>query len=196
MSSPANKGPILPVHPTWGFKCIWTPSPLSLGFLSWEIPEIRILGWTRELFSHKSRVIDKKVVERCLKFCRKIGERPVLSYKPTAQLFFSIHGNNLLFAQVALNETRKGSGPFVTAPGAITMPIGACSLQGPLRPLPPGSRPPGFLLTEIRENVLPSLLLHVSRWLDPLCWGWSQLSFSCLCAGWSLPPHFQFKTVF
>lgn len=111
----------------------------------------------------------------------------------------SIHSNSLLFSQVALNETGKCSGPFVTAPGATY----ACQLvhaacRGPLLPMS-GSRPVSFLSTEIEENMLPSFLLHLSRWLDPLFWGWNQLNpphpdQRCPCSVQTLPLQFKFKT--
>lgn len=78
-------------HPTraiWSFEFIQIPLPPSM-FFTWEIPESRILGWTRKTFSHMNGSIDKKVVKECLKFCRKILERPMLGYKPTTQLFLA-----------------------------------------------------------------------------------------------------------
>lgn len=151
-------------------------------------------------FSHKSSSIHKKVVQWCLKFLRKDQWETSARLQTHSSALFSIHGNSLLFSQVALNETGKCSGPFVTALGAIFIPVGTCSLQSPLLPMS-GSRPLGFLWTEIGETVLPPLCS--STWVDRFTllvfWGWNQLSPShhdqrCPCSVWFLPLHLQLKT--
>ncbi|KAK2508819.1 hypothetical protein MC885_017232 [Smutsia gigantea] len=78
--------------------------------------------------------------------------------------------------QVALNETGTCRGPFVTAPAAAA-DADWCMLPAEAHSCPtPGSVSRGFLVNETGEKVLPSLVLRLTRCLDPLFWGWNQLS--------------------
>lgn len=107
----------------------------------------------------RAAVLIRKRSNWCLKFCRKTSGSPVRLQTDSSALS-SVHSNSLLFSQVALKETGKCSGPFVTAPSATYVcQLVHAAYTGPLLPQA-WSRPLCFLLTETGDSLL---LLHLGR---------------------------------
>lgn len=112
------------------------------------------LGRQGRHFLTRAAVVIRKWSNGAWNFAQRSVRVQALGYKPTAQLFLASRQQPAVFP--GGSEWDWGmQRPFVMAPGAIVMPVGTCSLQGPLLPTS-GSWPLGFLWMEIGENMFPS----------------------------------------